>query len=160
MQESSAHRSTTGNLQVRTVALDSLVTRREIRPPDFIKIEFEGAEYDCLKGCEDTIRNFHPVISLATHGQDMQDQALDDAHSGCLVQFVADALSNVRHRPHLIANKHSLVHCDDIGGRICDSPALPEYSYDKAPIMARHNHLRTWSMRNSFLCQNEWLTFG
>ena len=52
------------------------VSRKEIRPPDFMKIDIEGAEYDCLQGCRNTIRSFHPVIFLATHGRDMHDQCV------------------------------------------------------------------------------------
>ena len=43
-----AHLSTNGNIRVRSAELDTLVLREEIRPPDFMKIDIEGAEYDCL----------------------------------------------------------------------------------------------------------------
>jgi len=69
----SAHLSTKGNIRVRTAALDTLVSREEIRPPDFMKIDIEGAEYDCLRGCAHTIRTFRPIVFLATHGQDIHD---------------------------------------------------------------------------------------
>ncbi len=71
-----AHLSASGNVRVRTVALDTLVSRKEIRPPDFMKIDIEGAEYDCLQGCIEIIRTARPVIFLATHGQEIHDLCL------------------------------------------------------------------------------------
>jgi FkbM family methyltransferase len=71
-----AHLSPAGCIPVRTVALDTLVSQETICPPDFMKIDIEGAEYECLKGCEKTIRAFHPVIFLATHGQDIHDACM------------------------------------------------------------------------------------
>ena len=68
-----AHLSPAGCVPVRTVALDTLVSQGKILPPDFIKIDIEGAEYDCLKGCAQTIQTFHPIIFLATHGKDIHD---------------------------------------------------------------------------------------
>jgi FkbM family methyltransferase len=73
---SMAHLSASGSIRVRTTALDTLVSRKEIRPPDFMKIDIEGAEYDCLRGCADTIRTFRPIVFLATHGQDIHDACL------------------------------------------------------------------------------------
>jgi FkbM family methyltransferase len=70
---SMAHLSTSGSIRVRTSALDTLVSRKEIRPPDFMKIDIEGAEYDCLRGCAHTIQTFRPILFLATHGQDVHD---------------------------------------------------------------------------------------
>jgi FkbM family methyltransferase len=71
-----AHLSAGGSIHVRTVALDTLASRNEIRPPDFMKIDIEGAEYDCLLGCAQTIRAHRPVIFLATHGQEIHDACL------------------------------------------------------------------------------------
>jgi FkbM family methyltransferase len=71
-----AHLSTTGSIHVRTVALDTLASRNEIRPPDFMKIDIEGAEFDCLRGCARTIQSYRPIIFLATHGQENHDACL------------------------------------------------------------------------------------
>ena len=71
-----AHLSPAGSIYVRTVALDNLVSRNEICPPDFVKIDIEGAEYDCLLGCAQTIQKYCPVIFLATHGPEIHDACL------------------------------------------------------------------------------------
>jgi FkbM family methyltransferase len=58
----------TGSLRVRTVALDSLVSRKEIPPPNLMKIDIEGAELECLRGAAAMIQKSRPVVFLATHG--------------------------------------------------------------------------------------------
>jgi FkbM family methyltransferase len=68
-----AHLSDAGSVHVRTVSLDVLVSRNEILPPDFIKIDIEGAEYACLQGAENMIRTYRPLILLATHGHEIQN---------------------------------------------------------------------------------------
>ena len=71
-----SHLSTTGSIKVRTVTLNTLLARKEIRPPDLMKIDIEGAEYDCLQGCDAIIQAFRPLIFLATHGQAIHDACL------------------------------------------------------------------------------------
>jgi FkbM family methyltransferase len=73
---SEAHLSVAGSVRVRTVALDTLASRNEIQPPNLMKIDIEGAEYECLLGCAQTVQAYRPVIFLATHGQGI--------HDGCL----------------------------------------------------------------------------
>ncbi len=70
----------TGSIHVRTLTLDGLVLRKELRPPNLMKIDIEGAEYECLLGASDVIQRFQPVIFLATHGQQV--------HNACF-QFLA-----------------------------------------------------------------------
>ena len=64
-----------GGLRVQTVALDGLVSRKETRPPNLIKIDIEGAELDCLHGASYVIQEFRPILFLATHGPEI--------HSAC-----------------------------------------------------------------------------
>jgi len=64
-----------GSIPVRTVALDGLVLRKEIRPPTLLKIDIEGAELECLQGASNSIQEYRPLIFLATHGQEI--------HSSC-----------------------------------------------------------------------------
>lgn len=62
------HLAANGSLRVRTITLDGLVLRKEIRPPNLMKIDIEGAEFKCLQGAANVIQEFRPVIFLATHG--------------------------------------------------------------------------------------------
>jgi len=65
----------TGRIRVRTLALDRLVSSKKIRAPNLMKIDIEGAEYECLAGASELIQEFKPVIFLATHGR--------EAHVSC-----------------------------------------------------------------------------
>lgn len=47
--------------------LDSLVDSRDIVRVDFIKADIEGSERDLLAGAKETIRKFHPRLSLCIY---------------------------------------------------------------------------------------------
>ena len=64
-----------GELLVRTVVLDELISRRELPAPDYMKIDIEGAELSALHGARSMLARAHPTIFLATHGSDV--------HQGC-----------------------------------------------------------------------------
>jgi FkbM family methyltransferase len=54
-------------LEVHAVSLDELIESREIVPPDFIKIDVEGAEFDVLQGAQKLFLTHSPVVYLETH---------------------------------------------------------------------------------------------
>lgn len=54
-------------LEVRAVSLDELIESKEIEPPDFIKIDVEGAELDVLQGAQKLFSSHSPVVYLETH---------------------------------------------------------------------------------------------
>ncbi len=66
-----------GSIEVKTVSLDNLVLKNEIPPPDYMKIDVEGAETLVLFGAEKLIRKFNPAIFLATHGQEVHKQCCE-----------------------------------------------------------------------------------
>ena len=66
--------SSKGRLEVKVVSLDSLVSKGEIPPPDYMKIDVEGAEMLVLSGARQLLVNYHPTIFLATHGFDVHYQ--------------------------------------------------------------------------------------
>jgi FkbM family methyltransferase len=69
------HLAESGSLRVKTVTLDGMVSRKEILPPDLMKIDIEGAEFECLQGASRVIQEYRPIIFLATHGKEV--------HSAC-----------------------------------------------------------------------------
>jgi FkbM family methyltransferase len=71
------HLAESGTLRVRTVTLDGLVSRNEIRPPNLMKVDIEGAELECLRGARRVIQEFRPVIFLATHGPEVHAASVD-----------------------------------------------------------------------------------
>ncbi len=69
------HLAADGSPPVRTETLDSLLKKEEILPPDYLKLDIEGAELRALQGARECIQRHRPVIFLATHGREV--------HAGC-----------------------------------------------------------------------------
>jgi FkbM family methyltransferase len=80
LAHTNAHLAETGEQVVRTVTLDSLVSRGEILPPNVVKIDIEGSELQALEGFQQTIARHRPTIFLATHGA--------ESHKACLEFFI------------------------------------------------------------------------
>ncbi|MGH9731840.1 MAG: FkbM family methyltransferase [Candidatus Acidiferrales bacterium] len=64
-----------GNLEVKTVSIDSLA-ERQILSPNIMKIDVEGAELAVLQGGVQTIDECRPIIFLATHGPKSRQDCL------------------------------------------------------------------------------------
>jgi FkbM family methyltransferase len=54
-------------IEVKTAALDDLLENGFLQPPQLVKMDIEGAEYDALRGAELLLKKYHPVIFLSTH---------------------------------------------------------------------------------------------
>jgi FkbM family methyltransferase len=52
-----------GGISVRCCKLDSL----SLPPPDWMKIDIEGAEIEMLAGAESVIRAWHPALAVSLH---------------------------------------------------------------------------------------------
>ena len=55
--------------KVKTKTIDELVNTREIPPPDWIKCDTQGSEYNIMKGCSKIINEHLPIIGLETWTQ-------------------------------------------------------------------------------------------
>jgi FkbM family methyltransferase len=85
------HVAEEGALTVRSVRLDDLVRQGTIPPPDYIKIDVEGAEAEVLRGAAELLRESRPTLFLATHGREVQAECLDLLRGhGYRVEHVAD----------------------------------------------------------------------
>ena len=85
------HLGQDGNLLVRTATIDSLLHEEEIPPPDYIKMDIEGAELTALRGASECIQRHRPVIFLATHGRDMETECCRQLNSwGYELQDISD----------------------------------------------------------------------
>jgi FkbM family methyltransferase len=71
------HLSDHGEITVRVTSLDALVTSGQIPPPDYIKMDIEGAEFLALQGASQTLRTHHPEVFLATHGHEVDRQCCE-----------------------------------------------------------------------------------
>jgi FkbM family methyltransferase len=56
--------------------LDNLLTSGEIHPPDFIKINAEGAEQAILAGSMKIIEKYHPKFLITFHGEELRDNCI------------------------------------------------------------------------------------
>jgi FkbM family methyltransferase len=66
---SMAHLSPDGEILVPATSLDSCIYGEgRLRPPDIIKIDVEGAEFEVLEGASRALTEFHPTIFLEIHG--------------------------------------------------------------------------------------------
>ena len=66
--------SAEGTLMVRTVTLDLLVESGRILPPNYVKMDVEGAELLALQGARQIFQQYRPMLFLATHGRHVHDQ--------------------------------------------------------------------------------------
>ncbi len=62
------HLSNEGEIEVKSIVIDKLIEKKEIKPANVMKIDVEGMEYWVLKGAENLIKTHKPTIFLATHG--------------------------------------------------------------------------------------------
>jgi FkbM family methyltransferase len=70
-------------LNVRIVTIDGLVASGELPPPNLMKCDIEGGEYDALAGASETLLKHGPTIFLATHGPEVHRRCctlLTDLH--------------------------------------------------------------------------------
>jgi len=51
-----------GGQLCRIDALDAFVDREHLPPPDFVKIDVERAELECLRGAAETLARYHPTL--------------------------------------------------------------------------------------------------
>jgi FkbM family methyltransferase len=65
-----------GEISVPTATLDSLVEEGKVLPPDYVKMDIEGAESRALRGASQTFQRYHPVLFLATHGREVHRECV------------------------------------------------------------------------------------
>ncbi len=72
MYNASFFSTITGSIKVKCVAVDYLIDNDICKPPDIIKIDTEGHEYEIILGAQKTIAKFRPAIGFEPHGIDGQ----------------------------------------------------------------------------------------
>jgi len=73
--------SPTGEFWVNTVSLDEKVSCGELPPPDFIKIDVEGAELLVLWGATTVLSRARPKLFLSTHGAELHRECCEFLHA-------------------------------------------------------------------------------
>ena len=57
------------DIKVSIRRMDALVGEMNLASVDLVKIDVEGAEHEVLRGMEQTLRRFHPVLIVEVHHQ-------------------------------------------------------------------------------------------
>lgn len=58
-----------GELKVKLVSLDALLAAGKLQPPNVMKVDVEGAEYEALRGAQELLSAHHPILFLDTHNR-------------------------------------------------------------------------------------------
>jgi hypothetical protein len=74
-QPEMGHLSAIGDVKVTTFTLDMLLGQGQIKAPQLLKIDVEGAEMDVLHGASKLIEFHRPTILLATHSIELHNSA-------------------------------------------------------------------------------------
>ena len=61
--------------RVEVYDLDGLIRDNALPDPDFVKIDTEGMEFQCLSGMRQTIRNRKPELFIELHGASIDQKA-------------------------------------------------------------------------------------
>lgn len=70
------HLSQVGELKVKLASLDEMLATGEILPPDFMKIDVEGAEFEVIQGAQKILEKYHPTLFLDTHNRTAHQQTI------------------------------------------------------------------------------------
>jgi FkbM family methyltransferase len=65
-----------GETRVTLFYLDELIDEGKIKPPQFMKIDVEGAELAVLHGASNCLRTHHPTLFLETHSDRIHQESL------------------------------------------------------------------------------------
>ena len=71
--------SSSGILEIEVKSLDALYNDGVIEAPEFIKMDIEGGELNALKGGENILKKYMPILNISTHGEEI--------HKNC-VKFI------------------------------------------------------------------------
>ena len=71
MPEAALNRVKSTKIQAPAISLDEYVARKSVTP-NFVKLDAESAEFDILKGMEETLQQFRPMISVEVGDMDIE----------------------------------------------------------------------------------------
>lgn len=63
-------------LTVCVTTLDRVIASSALRPPDFVKIDVEGAEMRVLRGMQDTLHRYRPLLLLELHEREVEEEVM------------------------------------------------------------------------------------
>jgi len=64
--------------RVSISTIDTLLAEKKIDPPQVVKIDVEGFEWEVLKGMKECIHKFHPIIFIELHPDYLKKQGISN----------------------------------------------------------------------------------
>lgn len=105
-------------IDIDVSTLDNYVNENDLTRVDFIKADIEGAEFLMLKGAEDTLRKYRPILMLEVQ-----------AHSSRLFGYEPEDLfqwlQGIGYRAYYVDSNYELVDCAEVLG----TSNLPDYNF-------------------------------
>ena len=71
------HLADSGEIRVTKVSLDEMLAEGALRPPDYMKVDVEGAEYEVLQGARKLLEEHHPILFLDTHQREAHEPVIE-----------------------------------------------------------------------------------
>jgi len=87
--------------EVEVNSLDDEIKRSGLPAPHFIKLDVEGMEYFALIGMLETLKTYHPRLSIEMHGADMSEKTAN-------VRRVVALLEELNYRMRLLESDESI----------------------------------------------------
>lgn len=99
----------TGNVaRIETVSIDQLITKG-FTPPDMMKIDVEGHEFDVLKGARELLHSRKPLLSLEVHPGALSHRGISPLE---IAEFLEDAGYQFQDTRNRRVKKESFNHRD------------------------------------------------
>lgn len=85
-------------VQLETASIDQLI-ERNFEPPDIVKIDVEGHEFEVLRGAEKFLRSHKPLLSLEVHPGPLLHRGVSPVAIAAYLEEAGYVFRDMRHRP-------------------------------------------------------------
>ena len=90
-----AQESNTVSCLIEVAALDAAMARMHLPPPDLIKLDVEGMEWQALRGMRQTLTRHRPRLFIEIHGSDVEDKTANVRRVVSLLEEIGYDLRHV-----------------------------------------------------------------
>lgn len=96
---------------IEVVALDHEIMRTELPPPDFIKIDVEGMEWQALSGMRETLRQHRPALHIEMHGIGQEEKTTNACRVVRLLEEAEYTILHVESQARITRANAALAYC-------------------------------------------------
>lgn len=129
---------TEGNTKIMAETLDNLYANKKIDNIGCIHLDVEGFEFNAIKGSEEIIDKFHPIITFEQHLEidDYMQLSLHLYHKGYDIYIINEILKGCRHdcRNFIAFPKNSGIVISDIHSNIGVNVLLSIVNWNNSPF--------------------------